>query len=287
MKSSHKKHIVETLKWLVGGLILSYCLFPVLWLIICSFKPKAELYQLPIRYLPKAPTLQAYLDIFTPGTQSSEAMLWQDNLWNSLVVAGISTVFVISLGALAGYGFTRFKFKGSALMLTLLMMSRMLPGPALMLPIYMMISRIGLIDTRLGLILVHTVFGLPLGAILCASFIRAVPVELEEAAIVDGCSRLQVFVKIVVPLAWIGIASVGIFHFVGSWSEFAFASVLLESQKLRTAPIGLAQFVFQFGNAQFNRIGAASVTMALPITVLFMLVQKHFVRGLVAGGVKE
>ena len=138
-------------------------------------------------------------------------------------------------------------------MLTLLMMSRMLPGPALMLPIYMMISRMGLIDTRLGLILVHTVFGLPLGAILCASFIRAVPVELEEAAIVDGCSRLQVFLKIVIPLAWIGIASVGIFHFVGSWSEFAFASVLLESQNLRTAPIGLAQFVFQFGNAQFNQ----------------------------------
>lgn len=287
MKPSNKKHIVETFKWLVGGLILSYCLFPVLWLILCSFKPREELYQLPIKYLPKIPTLKAYVDIFTPGTHSAEVLPWQNYLVNSLFVAGVSTVFVISLGALAGYSFSRFKFKGAALMLTLLMMSRMLPGPALMLPIYMMISRIGLIDTRIGLILVHTVFGLPLGAILCASFIRAVPVELEEAAIVDGCSRLQVFLKIVVPLAWIGIASVGIFHFVGSWSEFAFASVLLESQKLRTAPIGLAQFVFQFGNAQFNKIGAASVTMALPITVLFMLVQKHFVRGLVAGGVKE
>ena len=97
MKLSNKKHIVETLKWLVGGLILSYCLFPVLWLILCSFKPKEELYQLPIKYLPKAPTLQAYLDIFTPGTQSAEAMPWQNYLWNSLFVAGISTVFVISL----------------------------------------------------------------------------------------------------------------------------------------------------------------------------------------------
>jgi multiple sugar transport system permease protein len=191
------------------------------------------------------------------------------------------------LGTLAGYGFSRFKFKGDYLMLTVLMMSRMLPGPALMLPIYMMISRIGLLDSRFGLILVHTAFGLPMASLLCASFIRGVPVELEEAGIVDGCSRLQVFLKIVIPLAWIGIASVGIFHFVGSWSEFAFASVLLESQKIRTAPVGLAEFVFQLGNAQYNRIGAASVTMALPITIMFMLVQKHFVRGLVAGGVKE
>jgi multiple sugar transport system permease protein len=287
MKTSSKKQLMETLKWLIGVLILGYCLFPVLWLILCSFKPREELYRLPITYLPQHATLQAYRDIFTPGTQSAEVLPWQNYLVNSLFVAGVSVVLVVGLGALAGYGFSRFRFTGSGVMLTLLMMSRMLPGPALMLPIYMMISRLGLIDTRVGLILVHTVFGLPLGTLLCASFIRAVPVELEEAAIVDGCSRLQVFFKIVVPLAWIGIASVGIFHFVGSWSEFAFASVLLESQKLRTAPIGLAEFVFQFGSAQFNKIGAASVTMALPITVLFMLVQKHFVRGLVAGGVKE
>ena len=138
-------------------------------------------------------------------------------------------------------------------MLTLLMMSRMLPGPALMLPIYMMISRIGLLDSRFGLILVHTVFGLPMASLLCASFIRAVPVEFEEAGIVDGCSRLQVFLKIVIPLAWIGIASVGIFHFVGSWSEFAFASVLLESQKIRTAPVGLAEFVFQLRSSRSFR----------------------------------
>ncbi|MCP4402363.1 MAG: carbohydrate ABC transporter permease [bacterium] len=286
MKRSQKRTVLEILKWLVGILILSYCLFPVLWLILCSFKTREELYNLPIKYFPKSPTWDAYRDIFTAGTHSAEVLPWQNYLWNSVLVAGISTFFVLGLGALAGYGFSRFKFKGATLMITLLMMSRMLPGPALMLPIYMTISRIGLIDTRFGLILVHTVFGLPLAAILCASFIRAVPVELEEAGIVDGCSRLQVFLKIVIPLAWIGIASVGIFHFVGSWSEFAFASVLLESQKLRTAPIGLAEFVFQFGNAQYNRIGAASVTMALPITILFMLVQKHFVRGLVAGGVK-
>ncbi len=287
MTTSQKKTILETIKWLAGLLIIGYCLFPVLWLVLCSFKPRKELYNLPIKYLPKSPTLDAYRDIFTAGTQSAEVLPWQNYLWNSLIVAGVSTLLVLGFGTIAGYGFSRFKFKGATLMLTLLMMSRMLPGPALMLPIYMMISQIGLLDTRFGLILVHTVFGLPMACLLCSSFIRGVPVELEEAAIVDGCSRLQVFLKVVIPLAWIGIASVGIFHFVGSWSEFAFASVILESQKIRTAPIGLAEFVFQLGNAQYNRIGAASVTMALPITVLFMLVQKHFVRGMVAGGVKE
>ena len=149
---------METLKWLVGMLILGYCLFPVLWLILCSFKPREELYRLPITYFPQNATVQAYRDIFTPGTQSAEVLPWQNYLVNSLLVAGVSVVLVVGLGALAGYGFSRFRFTGSGVMLTLLMMSRMLPGPALMLPIYMMISRLGLIDTRTGLILVHTVF---------------------------------------------------------------------------------------------------------------------------------
>lgn len=287
MKASQKKVVLEIIKWGIGLLIISYCLFPVIWLIMCSFKPKDELYDLPINYLPKKPTLEAYTVIFTTGTQAAEVLPWQNYLLNSVIVAGTSTIFVLGLGTLAGYGFSRFTFKGSRVMLTTLVLTRMLPGPALMLPIYMTISRIGLLDTRIGLILVHTVFGLPIATLLCASFIEGVPVELEEAGIVDGCSRLQVFLKIVIPLAWIGIASVGIYHFVGSWSEFTFAAVLLESQKIRTAPVGLAEFVFQFGLAQYHRIGAAAVTMALPITILFLLVQKHFVRGLVAGGVKE
>lgn len=288
MKKAFQKRIgLEIIKWGIGILIISYCLFPVLWLILCSFKPKEELYNLPIDYLPQKPTWEAYTAIFTSGTQAAEVLPWQNYLLNSVIVAGMSTIFVLGLGTLAGYGFSRFSFKGGKVMLMTLVLTRMLPGPALMLPIYMMISRIGLLDTRIGLIVVHTVFGLPMATLLCASFIETVPIELEEAGIVDGCSRLQIFLKIVVPLAWIGIASVGIFHFVGSWSEFAFASVLLESQKIRTAPIGLAEFVFQFGLAQYHRIGAAAVTMALPITILFMLVQKHFVRGLVTGGVKE
>ena len=272
---------------LLGIIILVFVLFPIIWVAITSLKSQSELFAIPVRYFPKKPTLQSYKEIFFKGYWSGQALLWHQYLLNSLFVSGISTFFVLLFGSMAGYAFSRFSFKGSRILLTILILTRMLPGPALMVPIYVMISNYGLRDTLWGLILVHSAFGLPLTTWLCAGFFKSVPRELEEAAIVDGCSRVKALFRVVLPLAFIGIVSVGAYHFVGSWSEFAFASILLETQKIRTAPVGLGDFIFLFGASYYNRVGAAAVTMAIPITIIFLFAQRHFVRGFLAGAVKE
>jgi len=272
---------------LVGIIILIYALFPVFWVAITSLKTHNELYAIPIKYFPENPTLQSYKEIFLKGYWSGQALLWHQYLLNSAFVAGISTFFVILFGSMAGYAFSRFRFRGDRALLSILVLTRMLPGPALMVPIYVMITNYGLRDTLWGLILVHSAFGLPLTTWLCAGFFKSIPKEVEEAAIVDGCSRLKALWHVVIPLAFIGIISVGTYHFIGSWSEFAFASILIESQKIRTAPVGLGDFIFLFGASYFNRVGAAAVTMAIPITILFLFAQRHFVRGFLAGAVKE
>lgn len=272
---------------LIGVIILVFVLFPIIWVAITSLKAHDELFAIPIKYFPKRPTLQSYKEIFLKGHWSGQALLWHQYLLNSAFVAGVSTFIVLLFGSMAGYAFSRFSFKGDKVLLSILILTRMLPGPALMVPIYVMITKYGLRDTLWGLIFVHSAFGLPLSTWLCVGFFKSIPKELEEAAIVDGCSRMRAFFYIVLPLAFIGIFSVGAYHFVGSWSEFAFASILLESQKIRTAPVGLGDFIFLFGASYFNRVGAAAVTMAIPITILFLFVQRHFVRGFLAGAVKE
>ncbi len=283
---SAKRFGKSTLVYFISLLIIFFCLFPIFWLGLSSFKPREELFAVPVKYWSKNPTLQAYKEIFSGSEYAAQALPWYNYLLNSAIVAGTSTVILISLASLGGYGFSRFRFKGDKLILSVLIVTRMLPGPAIMLPVYIIINKIGLYNSLWGLILVHTIFGLPIAMWLCAGFINNIPVEVEEAAIVDGCSRMQAFFRVVLPMSWIGIVSVGIYHFVGSWSEFAFASVLLESQKIRTAPVGMSEFVFLFGSSNFNKVGAAAITMAVPITVLFLIFQRHFVRGFIAGSVK-
>ncbi len=272
---------------LIGIIIFMFVLFPVIWLGITSFKSHSELYALPIKYLPEKPTVEAYRQIFSRATYAGQALPWQNYLLNSAFVAVISTFIVVCFASMAGYGFSRFKFRGDKALLTTLILTRMLPGPALMVPIYVMISRYGLCDNLWGLVLVYTAFGLPITTWLISGFFNAIPKELEEAAFIDGCSRLRAFFHVILPMGWIGIISVGTYHFVGSWSEFAFASILLESQKIRTAPVGLTDFIFLFGTAFFNKVGAAGITMAVPIVIMFLIVQRHFIRGFLAGSLKE
>lgn len=283
----NKRFLKGVLINLIAVIIFMFVLFPVIWLGIISFKSHTELYALPIKYLPEEPTVEAYRQIFSRATYAGQALPWQNYLLNSALVAGTSTFIVICFASLAGYGFSRFKFRGNKALLTTLILTRMLPGPALMLPIYVMISSYGLCDSLLGLVLVYTAFGLPITTWLISGFFNAVPRELEEAAFIDGCSRLRAFIHVVLPMTWIGIISVGTYQFVGCWSEFAFASILLESQKIRTAPVGLANFMFLFGTAFFNRVGAAGITMAIPITIIFLVFQRHFIRGFLAGSLKE
>lgn len=275
-------HVAMTL---IGLVIAIYVLFPIFWLVLASFKPDAEMSQLPISFWPVNPTLEAYTDLFTSGTQSSQLLNWPTLITNSFIIAVSSTILVVVLATFAGYAFSRLKFPGRDLILGGLLISRMFQGAALLLPTYRLMNTLGLQDSLIGLILLYSAFGLPFATWIIASSLREIPVELEESAMIDGASRLQSMFRIVLPLATPALITAAMWHFVGAWSEFAFASILLESTANKTVTIGLASFVELF-SLEFNSVGAAASLVALPIMIIFFFGQRYFTKGLLQGAVK-
>ncbi|PUB09545.1 carbohydrate ABC transporter permease [Yoonia sediminilitoris] len=270
---------------LIGVVIAAYILFPIFWLVLASFKTTGELASLPLTFWPQAPTIEAYTALFDETSQSSQLLNWPTLISNSFIVAVSSTILVVFFGTLAGYAFSRLHFPGRDLILGGLLISRMFQGAALLLPTYRLMNSLNLQDSLLGLILLYSAFGLPFATWIIASSLREIPFELEESAMMDGASRLQSMVRIVLPLATPALITAAMWHFVGAWSEFAFASILMESSDNKTVTIGLASFVELF-TIEFNRVGAAATLVAMPIMVVFFFGQRYFTRGLLAGAVK-
>lgn len=270
---------------LIGVVIAIYILFPVFWLFLASFKTQAELSALPVSFWPQTPTLDAYAALFSDTHQKGQLLDWPRVIRNSFFVAVTSTILVLFFGTLAGYAFARLQFPGRDLILGGLLISRMFQGAALLLPTYRLMNALGLQDSLIGLVLLYSAFGLPFATWIIASSLREIPRELEESAMMDGASRLQSMVLVVLPLATPALITAAMWHFVGAWSEFAFASILLESNDNKTVTIGLASFVELF-TLEFQFVGAAATIVALPIMLVFFFGQRYFTRGLLAGAVK-
>lgn len=270
---------------LCGFVIALYVLFPIFWLFLASFKTRDQLAQWPIAFWPTEPTLEAYRQLFDAGSQSSQLLNWPTLISNSFIIAVTSTVIVVVLGTLAGYAFARLKFPGRDLILGGLLVSRMFQGAALLLPTFRLMNTLGLQDSLIGLILLYSAFGLPFATWIIASSLREIPFELEESAMMDGANRLQSMIMVVLPLAIPALITAAMWHFVGAWSEFAFASILMESSENKTVTIGLASFVELF-TLEFQLVGAAATLVAMPIMLVFFFGQRYFTRGLLAGAVK-
>lgn len=279
----------RTLYWsclsIIGIVIAIYVLFPIFWLFLASFKTQAELSQLPVSFWPSQPTLEAYAALFSDTHQKGQLLNWPRLIGNSFFIAISSTVIVVIFGTFAGYAFARLHFPGRDLILGGLLISRMFQGAALLLPTYRLMSSLGLQDSLIGLVLLYSAFGLPFATWIIASSLREIPRELEESAMIDGASRLQSMVLVVLPLAKPALITAAMWHFVGAWSEFGFASILLESNESKTVTIGLASFVELF-TLEFQYVGAAATIVALPIMLIFFFGQRYFTRGLLAGAVK-
>jgi multiple sugar transport system permease protein len=262
-----------------------YALAPLLWLLLASFRTNEAVMALPIEYWPRDPTIAAYLDLFAEGSHARQLLDWPILFANSTLIAVASTAVVVALATIAGYAFARLRFPAQDLILAGLLISRMFQGASLLLPTFRLVSAMGLYDSPWALVVIYSAFGVPFATWIVASGMREIPVELDEAAMMDGCSRLGVLRRVVLPLAQPAIVTAAMWHFVGAWSEFAFASVLLESLESKTVPLGLVAFVDYF-TLEFNRVGAAAALMALPVLALFLAGQRFFARGLLAGAVK-
>ncbi len=201
---------------------------------------------------------------------------------NSLIVASSSMVLTLMVGSLAAFAFSRFQFAGKGIFLLIFLLSQMLPGSSVIIPLFQLLQKVGLYDTHLGLILVHTALLLPFVIWLLYGFFLAIPREVEDAALIDGCSRLQALRKVILPLALPGIGATALFAFLGSWNEFFFALLLTSSDSTKTIPVGIGLFVGEYLDV-WNQMAAAAVLFSLPPLLLFMLTRKTFIKGLVAG----
>jgi multiple sugar transport system permease protein len=204
---------------------------------------------------------------------------------NSFAVALGTVACAIPLAVLTGYGLSRYRLRGRQVFMLVLLMTQFVPPAMLIIPLFIIYKDIGLLNTLLGLVLVNTTFELPLTAILMRGFISGIPMELEEAAMVDGCSRFQSVLRILLPLLKPGIVAVAAFAFVGAWNNFLFALFLVNDQNLYTVPVGLSYFLGEY-NVDYAALAAGGVVAVAPVVLIFALIQRYLVGGLSVGAVK-
>ncbi len=257
---------------------LLFVLFPFYWVIITAFKTELQIQQFTSIYWPQPWTLDQFrtLLIHTPY------LIW---FRNTVIVATLSTVIAVALAALAGYALARLKFVGANALTTLLLITYLLPSSLLFIPLYRILTNLGIINTYAALIATYPTFLMPFATWVMLGYYRSIPEDLEEAAMIDGASRLLAFIRITLPLAAPALLSVTLFAFTNAWNEFLFAFVFITSENLKTLPVGLQLLVF--GDIYpWGQLMGASLLMAIPVVVIYIYAQKYMVEGLTAGSVK-
>lgn len=262
--------------FLIG--LMMFGLFPAIWMFITSIKPMNENFTIPPRITVQQPTLMNYHKVlFESGIPRA--------FLNSIVVTCSATLITLVIAILAGYGFSRFRFRGSKKLSSGLLYGQMMPGVVIIMPIYMTFSKIGIIDSYLGLIIANVALTIPMSVIMLTSFFKTVPRELEEAAKIDGTTTIGALFRIILPVSSPGLIAVSVYAFLHIWEEFLFALNLSNSDTVRTLPIGITHFSGEFV-VDWGAMMGASVLVSVPVLIIFLLCSKYFVQGLSDGSVK-
>lgn len=260
------------LAWLVG------VLGPYLWMFITSITPAADLAESARHIWPENPSFQSYVNLLT-GTA------FLQYAFNSLVVALGTVVVTTAFALLAGTALSRYRFRGRTAVLYGILLVQLFPTILLIVPLYIELKSLGLLNNKIGLMMVYTAFALSFSTWLMKGFIDQIPVEIEEASYIDGCSRMKSFFYVIVPLARPGIAAAGTYAFIYSWNEFLFALTFTSGDEARTIPVGLRQFIGE-NLIRWEWLTAGGVLAAIPILIGFMFAQRALISGLAAGAVK-
>ncbi|HEX5504165.1 MAG TPA: carbohydrate ABC transporter permease [Thermomicrobiales bacterium] len=263
------------------AVFIIFCLAPFLWTLITSFKSERDIYRVPTQYLPSPAVLSNWHTVLTLE-RFTHAIL------NSAIIASSATLLSLLVGASCAYALARLKFPGKNLVLTVVLAVAMFPGIAIVSPLYLQFSDWHLINNKLALILPDVTFTLPVCIWTLNAFFRDLPLELEEAARVDGCTRLQTFVRVVAPLAAPGVFTTAILLFIAAWNEYLFARTFMSVQSQYTATVAIAQFEgADIAQATpWGQICAAAVVITLPLVILVLVFQRRIVAGLTAGAIK-
>lgn len=260
---------------MIVGIVVA--LLPFAWAFLTSVKLQHQIYAFPPEVIPKPFTLFNYGSEFQGGLGQG--------LFNSALVSICSVALTVAAGSLAAYPLARMRFRGSQVVLFLIIAPMMIPGLVNLIPTYLILAALGLLDTYLGLILIYWVGSLPISVWILRGFFQTVPSELEEAAVVDGCSRVQTLFHIILPVSKPALMAVALLAFLNAWNDFIIASIVTTSAEMRTAQIFLYANI---GDVEVNWGGlmAAAIVVSLPVVLLFLFMQRGFISGLTAGAVK-
>ncbi|HYL81452.1 MAG TPA: carbohydrate ABC transporter permease [Candidatus Acidoferrum sp.] len=262
-------------------MVLSACglvVFPFYWMFLTSIQPLEALFRFPPFLTPANPTFESYVAIF----KERPLARW---MWNSFVVSGTTTLLALLLGSIGGYSLARFRYRGKRAAELLILSTQMIPGVLLIIPIYVIFLKLGLLDTLSGLMVAYTTFSLPFCVWMLRSYFMGIPVELEESALVDGCTRLGALWRITLPLSLPALVATSMFAFVLAWDELIFAVALTNSQSVRVVSAGLAGFNSGYTIPTADLMAASTVS-TLPVFLLFLFTQRYLLSGLTAGAVK-
>ncbi len=259
-------------------LLLLFTLFPIYWLVNSSLKSDAELFAFPPRYWPAAPNLASFQEALR-GSQVPTQYV------NSIITAGLTCVLLTVLIIFSGYALARFRFRGQTMIMVLFLLAQMLPAAVLLVPLFRIYSGLGLINTRWVLPITYTMTMLPFSVMMMRNFFATIPVELDEAAMVDGCNRTGALRRVVLPAALPGLVATAIFGFINSWNELIFAVVFINSRNLQTIPVGL-KVLMDYSRSEYGALLAVALLAVVPSLILFGYIQRFLTGGLTAGAVR-
>lgn len=268
----------KRLRWFAAAIVILNGVFPALWILFTSLKTEGELTQKPITYWPHEPTVANFISAF----QDQPLLTF---LTNSLIVAGLSTLLSLFISALAAYAIARLRLRFRGLILTAIIGVSMFPLVTLMVPLFEIMRSLGLLNSYWALVLPYTVLNLPICTLMMVSFFQDIPRDIENAAMLDGCTRISALWRIVLPLAAPGVATAAILAFVNSWDEFLLALSMNSAVAYRTLPVGIQLYQGEFA-FPWPIISAALVVAIVPIVVLIVIFQEKVVSGLTSGGLK-
>ncbi len=275
LTARQRKQWINAIQVLLILLATIVMLVPIAWIAMAAFKQHVDVYQLKVFF---TPTLENFRLVFEAPYYLGE------KLFNSTVVASVTVLFAIPLATCAAYAFSRFKLRGRNVMLVLILATQFVPAVVIVLPFFVMYRDLQILDTLSGLIIINLAIVMPFAIWMIKGFIDGIPIDTEEAALVDGSTRLQVIRNIVLPMAAPGLVTAGIFCFIISWNEFLFA-LIITSKDAVTLPIGLALFKAEEGDL-WNLLAAAGIIIMVPMFILALIIRKHFVQGMTMGAVR-
>lgn len=281
-KDSPFKTILIHAALIIASIVAVY---PVLRVVTISLRPNDTLLTTDLRIIPQNATLDNYKEVLFGAPEKnrkSDFFLW---LWNSISVVIVTSTISMILAAVSAYAFSRFKFPGRAAGLVFLLTTQMIPASMLLLPLFIMLAQLKMINTALGLIIAYSVSSVPLTIWTLKGYYDTIPVDLEEAALIDGANRFTVFTRIILPLSTPALAIAFLFSFMGGWSEYLVARVVLQKNDIFTWPLGIFTYAQQF-TVSWGQFSAASVMIAIPVMILFLYSSKWLVTGLTLGSVK-